>query len=427
MNNKFYKFDFTQRNVAIDIFRALTMFAMIFVNDLGTVNGVPHWLEHSSGGEDFIGLADYVFPVFLFVVGMSIPFAIERRYSKGASVESTIGHILLRTFALLLMGAFISNTINFTQIEGLSLFSPYSLYRIGNSQYSMGVYFILMFVGFILVWNQYAPTDDKNLKRLFTVLKFAGMGILLFLAITFRSVNGNVFVACWGGILGIIGWTYLLCSFIYIFSRHRLKYLILVWLVFITICILGTNMNEIWGGQAILSLPKPNIYNEFLGILRVGNGAYIAFTMGGIILSTLCVKYANMAHRKKIIFAVISFTVFFLLGVLARKFWILSKLGCTPTWVFHVTATAIAAYAIIYWLVENGKGSWFNIIKPAGTATLTCYCISHVAYGLAMITGIVLPDRFAYGWIGILNCLCFSFVIIGVTQLLGKLNIKLKI
>ena len=44
---------------------------------------------------------DIVFPCFLFAVGMSIPYAIERRYAKGFSAESTLGHILSRTFALL--------------------------------------------------------------------------------------------------------------------------------------------------------------------------------------------------------------------------------------------------------------------------------------------------------------------------------------
>ena len=86
------------------------MFIMIFVNDFWKVHDVPHWLEHAVYGEDFMGLADIVFPCFLFAVGMSIPYAIERRYAKGFSAESTLGHILSRTFALLVMGAFITNS-----------------------------------------------------------------------------------------------------------------------------------------------------------------------------------------------------------------------------------------------------------------------------------------------------------------------------
>ena len=94
---------FSRRNLAIDMLRAITMFTMIFVNDFWKIHDVPHWLEHAAYGEDFMGLADVVFPCFLFAVGMSIPYAIERRYAKGLSAESTVGHILTRTLWLIVM------------------------------------------------------------------------------------------------------------------------------------------------------------------------------------------------------------------------------------------------------------------------------------------------------------------------------------
>ena len=75
-------YGFSRRNGAIDMLRGLTMFLMIFVNDFWTVGGVPHWLEHTATNEDGMGLADIVFPLFLFVVGLSIPYAIERRFQK---------------------------------------------------------------------------------------------------------------------------------------------------------------------------------------------------------------------------------------------------------------------------------------------------------------------------------------------------------
>lgn len=53
---------YSRRNPAIDMLRALTMFTMIFVNDFWKVHDVPHWLEHAVYGEDFMGLADIVFP-----------------------------------------------------------------------------------------------------------------------------------------------------------------------------------------------------------------------------------------------------------------------------------------------------------------------------------------------------------------------------
>jgi len=405
------KIDFTQRNVGIDLFRALTMFVMIFVNDFWKIHDVPHWLEHAKRGEDFLGLADVVYPCFLFVVGMSIPFAIERRYSKGKTGESTIGHILSRTLALLVMGAFITNSE--------ARLSPDVSYRIG-------VYWLLMVAAFILIWNYYPRSENPKRERLYTLLKVVGVVILVYLAVTFRSPEGEVFKARWG-ILGSIGWTYLLCAFIYVYTRDRLKYLLPIWAVFVIICILGSRMNATWGETAILSLPRPNFYNEMLGILNIGNGARPAFTMGGIILSLISTKYIQVAARKRAVYVIAAIAVFLLAGIISRQFWILAKLGSTPTWVFIVTAISIATYAILGWLAEKGKASLLNVIKPAGTATLTCYLVPYVWYGLADITGIVLPDGLTYGFIGIIKCLCFALIIIGITYLLGRIHIKLKI
>ena len=403
--------DFTQRNVGIDLFRALTMFVMIFVNDFWKIHDVPKWLEHAKWGEDFMGLADVVFPCFLFVVGMSIPFAIERRYMKGFSVESTIGHILSRTLALLIMGAFITNSE--------ARLSP-------NVAYPIGVYFILMVVAFVLIWNQYPRTNNRKMKILIQVLKLIGLGILLYLAITYRSPKEKVFGAHWG-ILGAIGWTYLVCSFIYLLCRKNIKCLALAWGVFVLICMLGTKMNEHWGASAILSFPRPNFYNDFLAILHIGNGALPAFTMGGVLLSLLATKYAGWRPEKKVLYSFLLAAVLLAAGIVARRFWILAKLGATPTWVFYVSAISVLTYALLNWMAEKGKSGWLDVIKPAGTATLTCYLVPYVSYGFADITGIVLPDWLTHGFMGIVNCLCFAFFIIGVTYLLGKINIKLKI
>jgi hypothetical protein len=403
--------NFTQRNAAIDILRALTMFVMIFVNDFWKVHDIPAWLDHAKRGEDFMGLADVVFPCFLFVVGMSVPFAVERRYARGLTGESTIGHILSRTLALLVMGAFITNSE--------ARLSPDVSYRIG-------VYWFVMVGAFFCIWNQYPPTGDIVRKRLYAALKVTGVIALLCLAVTFRSTKGDVFGARWG-ILGSIGWTYLVCALIYVFTRDRLKYLVPAWVVFVLVCVLGSRMNEASGGEALLTMPRPNFYNEALGILHIGNGALPAFTMGGIILSVLASRYLHLPSWKKLSAALILAAALLAAGILSRHFWILSKISATPTWVFFVTAIAVGAYAILSALTEKGKAGWFDIIKPAGTATLTTYTIPYISYGLADVTGIVLPDWFTHGFLSIVNCLCFAFAIIGVTWLLGRMCLKLKI
>ncbi|MEJ0102378.1 MAG: DUF5009 domain-containing protein [Bacteroidota bacterium] len=56
-----------------------------------------------------MGLADTVFPAFLFITGMSIPLAVAHRRSKGGYKWQILVHILLRGIALLVMGVWLVN------------------------------------------------------------------------------------------------------------------------------------------------------------------------------------------------------------------------------------------------------------------------------------------------------------------------------
>ena len=113
----------TARLKSIDILRALTMLLMIFVNDLWSLSDIPEWLGHKSAREDGMGLADVVFPAFLFIVGLSIPHAIRSRFRKGDSKVQVFRHILERTLALLIMGVFMVNLENINR-ELLSISKP---------------------------------------------------------------------------------------------------------------------------------------------------------------------------------------------------------------------------------------------------------------------------------------------------------------
>ena len=402
---------YSTRNAAIDMLRALTMFTMIFVNDFWKVHDIPSWMDHAKYGEDFMGLADFVYPTFMFVVGMSIPYAIERRYVKGYSEKSTMGHILTRTLALLIMGAFITNS-------EARLAPDFSLYRIG-------VYWFIMAAGFIGIWNMYPSNPSKGQKRLFTSFKIIGAALLVFLAITFRSPRG-VFTASWG-ILGSIGWTYLFCAIAYFFCRDNLKKLSGVWLFLLFVLITSTPLREGFGGKPILDLPQPNFYDSFLRLLHIGNGAMPFLATSGMILSVLTEKNKEKSGVWELSACLIGSVVLLMLGLLTHRFWIAAKLGATPPWVFFVMAIAVALYGFLAMLERHSLTGWFKLIKPAGTATLTAYLVPYVFYGFADVTGVVLPDWFTHGWASIVNCLCFAFVVILVTGILEKLHIKLKI
>ena len=89
------------RLASIDILRALTMVLMIWVNDFWTLTNIPKWLQHANATEDYMGFSDVIFPLFLFIVGLSIPLAVEHRLNRKDSPNRISAHILIRSLSLL--------------------------------------------------------------------------------------------------------------------------------------------------------------------------------------------------------------------------------------------------------------------------------------------------------------------------------------
>lgn len=402
---------FSSRNSSIDILRALTMTLMVFVNDLWNV-AYPKWMGHAGMTEDYFGLSDVVFPCFLFVVGMSIPYALENSFAKGKSGQQVAGHILSRTLALLVMGVFLVNT------EGG--ISP----EVGISA---PIYKLLLVASFILIWNTYPKTENKKRKYLHKGLKWLGIALLIFLGIIFLDKGGNMLRPKWWGILGLIGWTYLVCAFIYYFVRDRLNILIPIWGFFVLWCMLRCNF--IPSGKPILNLPANHALYAFAGAIHIDTGAHCALTMGGVILSVADVKSRTLSGKSRGLIALGLTAMLAILGVVSNQFWIVNKIQATIPWVFYSSAAAVGTYALISWAVQYNKEKWFNIIKAAGTATLTCYLVPNIWYCLLSVLeiGTKRPEWCNSGIPGILTCVAFSLLCVWTTHLLGKVNIKLKV
>lgn len=158
-----------QRVTTIDILRALTMVLMIFVNDLWSLTRIPAWLGHVDPGVDGIGLADVVFPAFLFIVGLSIPYALESRRNKGDRDVWLVKHILWRTIALLVMGVFLVNGETFNADAT------------GMPRYLWNPVCCLCF---ILIWNTY---PEKVNRIVVYGLRGMAIGTLIVFAIVYRG------------------------------------------------------------------------------------------------------------------------------------------------------------------------------------------------------------------------------------------------
>lgn len=383
-----------KRIFSIDVFRAITMVLMIFVNDFWSLTGIPAWLEHSRGDHDFLGFSDIIFPCFLFIVGMSIPYAIRNRIDKGENNLKILLHIAIRSIALLVMGFF---TVNISNLNAEA------------TGISHGWFQILMVAAFFLIWNVYPKTEDWK-KYLFAGMQLAGCALLVLLVSIFKGGDDGLahMTKQWWGILGLIGWTYLISAPIYLFARKSNALLLGVWFLFTLL-----NIAEHTGW---LKTPIP------------GGGAFQGFAFAGIAASLLLDRAISPEKRRKLPLFYFGIALLLLIsGFALRNFFIISKIQATPTWVFLCNGIAFGFLAAIYYLVDlKGKANWFDFIKPAGTSTLTCYLIPYVFYSLAAYA-FTLPVFLKNGAIGLGKSMIFALIIVGITALLGKVKVKLKI
>ncbi len=385
------------RNLAIDIFRGLTMTLMVFVNEFWKVFNVPHWLEHYATMEDGMGLSDIVFPMFLFAMGMSIPYALERRIAKGYTTVSTLKHIFGRTLALLVMGAFICNQES-RPMEG-----------------SRALWVFLMIVGFFLVWNQYS----KGWKPA-RWLKIAGILLLGGLAVCYRSTDGDLFQGLWWGILGQIGWMYLFCAMAYLLCREKKWILPLLWLA---VCLMNLSVIPMRDGSQLIG---PNILADFGGALQLGKGYGAVMGLGGVLLTLCDWNLAGRSTGQRLALGFTAAAVLLVLGMATHTGWIVSKnLGTLP-WCLFVLALSVALYTLLRLLEKKGWTGWFKPLQPAGTATLTVYMVPYLFIVLWIIVNPTIAPWLT-GWVGVAKCALMAAVYIACAWGLTKVGIKLKI
>ena len=374
------------------------MLTMIVVNDFAGMTGLPHWMHHAAADEDMLGFSDLVFPAFLFCVGLSIPYAIGARYRKGDSSLQVILHILGRTLALVVMGLF---AMNMGGVEG-GLSRP--------------VFTLLAVTGFFLVWNDYPRRKDGLKPVPARILQVIGI-LLLAALVIYKDLHGMPFKHGWWGILGQIGWAYLPCALAYVFLKGDFRKMTGFWLLMLLLCVLNHTgvIPEDWSSRALI-----------LGFWP-GGWTHPALCATGMTVSLLFLHFGDQPRKIIAPYVILTLSLF-LLGILSHRFWIISKIQATPTWAFYCLALFLTAFGIVHWIADRkGWTRWARPVRPAGTATLTCYTIPYIWYAVWQLLGLHWPDALTNGLPGLMKALAFAFLIIGLTWIFEKLHLKLKV
>ncbi len=387
------------RVASVDALRGLTIFLMVFVNDLG--QAAPKWLHHIQPPDaDGMTLADVVFPMFLFIVGVSIPLAFDRARAERRSPFARLFHIITRTLGLLLMGV-ISNDGAADRRLGAPLWE------------------LLAYIAIILAWCV-VPKEHGFKRKCFLFLKAIGAAGLIALLAIFKSdprptdvfLYGRIddwtrLQTSWWGILGLIGWAYLTVSILtLILGRRRERLVGAMWLLMIIHIALhqGGLLRKVedkpWLAAAAPLLHAAERTSGAVGkyvSFADATGSLAAIAMAGCVLGSILVKGSDVSSHKDRIAWCLTFTIaLFVAGCLTDSFEGINKIAATPAWCFFSASASALIFLFLYFLMDVARlRGWAFVIRPAGANPLVAYFLHPILIWSVPLAGF--GDRvFAY-------------------------------
>ena len=217
------------RLVSLDVFRGMTIAGMVLVNNPGTWSAIYSPLQHAPWHG--ITPTDYIFPFFLFIVGIAIPIALGKRIKEG--ITSQVYLKIIQRAAI---------------IFGLGLLmAAFPLVNLTESNIPMVVKLLAM-LG--LMAAVYFWLVDKSREAL-GALVFTSVLLLGFYLANYSLVFNNFATLRIPGVLQRIAVCYLITSLIFLHTNWKqmtiisICLLLLYWLLMTVIPVPGCEITTI--------------------------------------------------------------------------------------------------------------------------------------------------------------------------------------
>ena len=384
------------RLISLDVFRGITIAAMILVNNPGT--SPVYWpLDHA----EWSGLTptDWIFPFFLFIVGVSISISLGKNLVRDASLgDATVREradnrrgiytkIISRSISIYLLGLAIS-VIPFFQFQSSDAPDPLKM----------------------LVWLLFAVALLFLLLRNFWLAAiFAGgaaMGIIALILAGYNIVPYDFGTMRILGVLQRIAICYFAASLIFLHTNWKQQVyicvglLLLYWFLITSIPVPGceiTSMNDkacnlaayldrliigenhiwrygkVYDPEGLLST-IPAIVTTLSGVLT---GTWLLSSEKGKVASNQS-DHSSLFTRHSSLTGIFFFgCVLFALGWIWNSFFPFNKALWTSSYVLVTTGLALFIFGCCYWLIDvMGIKRWSWPFRVFGMNALALFVFS---------------------------------------------------
>jgi predicted acyltransferase len=389
--------DGSDRFAAVDLFRGLVVVSYFIAVNTGP--GLPWWMYHGHvTNHPQLTWVDLVWPAFLWITGVSIPFAMTRRIERGASAGNILGHIFWRFACLVWIGA---------------LLVPTGAIRFDVMPISSHGYFLLGFlalIGAFTRWDAFRVEGCSWRDRLIRAVQIASVAYLIFATLVVRYGPHAHMILTLGGdgqpwgmphsIIGSFGWAFLWMGTLWWLTRKAL----VVRVGLLGLCLLAI-LNVKGGGILAQVIPIQ------CRLISIADQKGFIVLAGTIVGDLLLMQRTNGVNLRRCLSG-------FGLGLLAAAFLADPALGWSPqSGTLRYGLLCSGFFTLAFWGVwELGKRMTLPLEKPLlalGSNALLAYFIHLPFVALQGMFGIsVRKDLWGgmEGWPGLVDPLAWTVI-----------------
>ena len=394
------------RLISLDVFRGMTIAGMVLVNNPGTWSHIYDPLEHAA----WHGLTptDWIFPFFLFIVGIAIPIALGKHVSTGSGSDrgstartGVYKKIVTRTLMIFALGLSMS-VIPFFQFAASD--APDAAKMLIWLAMTGGLFFLLL----------------RNFKVAAALIAASIVGIIAMNLGGYNVVPYNFATMRIPGVLQRIAVCYLVVSLIFLHTnwKHQLGIAIALllgyWILMTQIAVPGCEItsisdkacnlaawldrtilteNHIWRSAKVydpegLLSTLPAIATTISGVLTGTwllrknsppyEGGVDVASADGVVLSDSGLKTQD--PRLNTVSGLFFFgTILLAVGYIWNIYFPMNKALWTSSYVLVTTGIALLTLAACYWLIDiKGYKTWAKPFVIFGVNALPLFVFSGI-------------------------------------------------